>query len=111
MSKGSVHDLLYGSGKTPLSFKRKMLIAKQAALGMNWYKRALVCGPFLSSYFVLTSHTPTRRLHCSEPPFIHRDLKSGTTHTHTHTHDTQPVSRVIVWLTLALPRSSQLAGG
>lgn len=52
MSKGSVHDLLYGSGKTPLSFKRKMLIAKQAALGMNW-------------------------LHCSEPPFIHRDLKSA----------------------------------
>jgi hypothetical protein len=42
MSRGSVHDLLYGSNKTSLSFKRKMLIAKQAALGMNWYA-PIVC--------------------------------------------------------------------
>jgi len=52
MSRGSVHDLLHGANKAKLSFKRKMLIAKQAALGMNW-------------------------LHCSVPPFIHRDLKSA----------------------------------
>lgn len=36
MAKGSVHDLLHGGSKASLSLKRKMSIAKQAALGMNW---------------------------------------------------------------------------
>mmetsp|Transcript_51575 Transcript_51575/g.129377 ORF Transcript_51575/g.129377 Transcript_51575/m.129377 type:complete len:611 (-) Transcript_51575:33-1865(-) len=49
MPRGSVHDLIR---KEQVSFKRKMMMAKEAALGMNW-------------------------LHCSKPAFIHRDLKAG----------------------------------
>lgn len=51
MPKGSVYDLLHDK-ETQLSFKHRMKIAKQAALGMNW-------------------------LHRSKPPFIHRDLKTS----------------------------------
>ena len=51
MPKGSVYDLMHDKNNQ-LSFKRRMKMAKQAALGMNW-------------------------LHCSKPPFIHRDLKTS----------------------------------
>jgi serine/threonine protein kinase len=51
MPRGSVHDLLHDP-ETTLSFKVRMKMAKQAALGMNW-------------------------LHRSKPPFIHRDLKTS----------------------------------
>lgn len=50
MPKGSVYDLLRDKAN-PLSFKQRMAMARDAALGMNW-------------------------LHCSKPPFIHRDLKT-----------------------------------
>lgn len=50
MTRGSVYDLLHNK-EMELSFKHRMKIAKQAALGMNW-------------------------LHRSKPPFIHRDLKT-----------------------------------
>ncbi|KAL6077557.1 serine/threonine-protein kinase STY13 [Balamuthia mandrillaris] len=46
MAKGSVQDLLHNP-QVELTFKRRMLMAKQAALGMNW-------------------------LHCLDPPIIHR---------------------------------------
>ena len=49
MPRGSLHDLLKENKEIP--FKKKMKMAKDAALGMNW-------------------------LHCSKPPFIHRDLKT-----------------------------------
>jgi serine/threonine protein kinase len=54
MPRGSVYDLLRNPKmKSELTFKRKMEIARMAALGMNW-------------------------LHCSKPvSFIHRDLKTG----------------------------------
>eukprot|EP00010_Vexillifera_abyssalis_P008880 CAMPEP_0201544270 /NCGR_PEP_ID=MMETSP0173_2-20130828/869_1 /ASSEMBLY_ACC=CAM_ASM_000268 /TAXON_ID=218659 /ORGANISM="Vexillifera sp., Strain DIVA3 564/2" /LENGTH=537 /DNA_ID=CAMNT_0047952329 /DNA_START=58 /DNA_END=1668 /DNA_ORIENTATION=+ len=51
MPRGSVYDLLHDKDVN-LSFKSRMKIAKQAALGMNW-------------------------LHRSKPPFIHRDLKTS----------------------------------
>eukprot|EP01087_Luapelamoeba_hula_P020947 TRINITY_DN7230_c0_g1_i2.p1 TRINITY_DN7230_c0_g1~~TRINITY_DN7230_c0_g1_i2.p1 ORF type:complete len:1005 (-),score=128.15 TRINITY_DN7230_c0_g1_i2:404-3418(-) len=51
MPRGSVYDLLRDS-KVTLSFKRKMLIAKDAALGVNW-------------------------LHRSKPQFLHLDLKAA----------------------------------
>lgn len=51
MPRGSVYDLLRDS-KVSLSFKRKMLIAKDAALGVNW-------------------------LHRSKPQFLHLDLKAA----------------------------------
>lgn len=51
MARGSVHDLLHNKD-VELTFKTKMKMAKQAALGMNW-------------------------LHRSKPPFIHRDLKTS----------------------------------
>jgi len=50
MARGSLWDLLHDE-KVNLSFKKRMKMAKDAALGMNW-------------------------LHCSKPPFIHRDLKT-----------------------------------
>jgi len=50
MPRGSVYDLLHC--ETELDFTRKMKMAHEAALGMNW-------------------------LHCSKPVFIHRDLKTG----------------------------------
>eukprot|EP00027_Filamoeba_sp_ATCC50430_P018551 CAMPEP_0168567218 /NCGR_PEP_ID=MMETSP0413-20121227/14878_1 /TAXON_ID=136452 /ORGANISM="Filamoeba nolandi, Strain NC-AS-23-1" /LENGTH=511 /DNA_ID=CAMNT_0008599375 /DNA_START=169 /DNA_END=1704 /DNA_ORIENTATION=+ len=51
MPKGSVYDLLHND-KNQIPFQRKMKIAKDAAMGMNW-------------------------LHLSTPVFIHRDLKTG----------------------------------
>ena len=50
MPRGSLYDVLHDKNIT-LSFKQKMKMAKDAALGMNW-------------------------LHCSKPTFIHRDLKT-----------------------------------
>jgi len=50
MPKGSVYDLLHDE-HSELSFMRRMKMAKDAALGMNW-------------------------LHQSKPIFIHRDLKT-----------------------------------
>ena len=50
MPRGSLYDVLHDK-KLQLPFKRKMKMAKDAALGMNW-------------------------LHCSTPVFIHRDLKT-----------------------------------
>lgn len=52
MPNGSIHDLLHSKEPVELSFKTRMKMAKQAALGMNW-------------------------LHRSKPPFIHRDLKTS----------------------------------
>lgn len=51
MPRGSVYDLLRDK-RIKLSFKRKMLIAKDAALGVNW-------------------------LHRSKPQFLHLDLKAA----------------------------------
>jgi len=51
MPKGSVHDLLRNT-EIKLSFKRKMLFAKDAALGVNY-------------------------LHRSTPKFLHMDLKAA----------------------------------
>jgi serine/threonine protein kinase len=51
MTSGSVYDLLHDKSVS-LTFKRRMKIAKGAALGMNY-------------------------LHCTKPPFIHRDLKTS----------------------------------
>mmetsp|Transcript_504 Transcript_504/g.764 ORF Transcript_504/g.764 Transcript_504/m.764 type:complete len:553 (-) Transcript_504:189-1847(-) len=51
MSRGSAYDILHDKS-VQLSFKRRMKIAHQAALGMNY-------------------------LHCTKPPFIHRDLKTS----------------------------------
>merc|ERR1712137_314327 len=50
MPRGSLYDILHDKN-IQLSFKQKMKMAKDAALGMNW-------------------------LHCSKPVFIHRDLKT-----------------------------------
>ncbi|MDP2436532.1 MAG: protein kinase [archaeon] len=51
MPRGSIYDLLHQK-ELELTFKTKIKMAKQAALGMNW-------------------------LHRSKPPFIHRDLKTS----------------------------------
>jgi hypothetical protein len=89
MSKGSVHDLLYGSGKTPLSFKRKMLIAKQAALGMNWYIRALT---WLVPFLLLGAHRTRAHTGCIAPSLrSSTETSSQVTHT-THTHQPHVLS-------------------
>jgi len=47
---GSVEDLLYKPQPNPLSFRQKLIISKETALGVNW-------------------------LHNMQPVFLHRDLK------------------------------------
>eukprot|EP00007_Cunea_sp_BSH-02190019_P004251 CAMPEP_0174232712 /NCGR_PEP_ID=MMETSP0417-20130205/2930_1 /TAXON_ID=242541 /ORGANISM="Mayorella sp, Strain BSH-02190019" /LENGTH=963 /DNA_ID=CAMNT_0015310809 /DNA_START=145 /DNA_END=3036 /DNA_ORIENTATION=- len=50
--RGSLEDVLFRSGRCNLSFKKRLHMAKEAALGMNW-------------------------LHSLKPPFLHRDLKTS----------------------------------
>ncbi len=74
-----------------LTFSQKMKIAKDAAMGMNWYVQTYYTNlfghsisqryhPYLQVFSLIIcicTFLDLYRLHLSDPVFIHRDLKTG----------------------------------